>query len=346
MRLEEKTNALRPAVEAIEVTGDDVSRVIELWTGIPADKIEQSEYDKLAALEGELKKHIIGQDEAVRAVAEAVKRSRVGLTARRRPASFIFVGPTGVGKTELVKVLASELFDGVDPLIRLDMSEYMEKHTVARLIGSPPGYVGYDEAGQLTEKVRRRPYSVVLFDEIEKAHPDVLNILLQILDEGRVTDAQGRTVNFENTVICMTSNAGSSDKTGTAGFGRTAEDMSRERTLKALSDFLRPEFLGRVDEVIVFRPLSAESLRRIAALMLDEMRQPLADKGIELAYTDEALAAIAEKGGNGRSGARELRRIIRREVEDPLADRIIEAGSASRIKKVTIDAEKGELVLR
>ena len=346
MRLEEKTNALRPAVEAIEVTGDDVSRVIELWTGIPADKIEQSEYDKLAALEGELKKHIIGQDEAVRAVAEAVKRSRVGLTARRRPASFIFVGPTGVGKTELVKVLASELFDGVDPLIRLDMSEYMEKHTVARLIGSPPGYVGYDEAGQLTEKVRRRPYSVVLFDEIEKAHPDVFNILLQILDEGRVTDAQGRTVNFENTVICMTSNAGSSDKTGTAGFGRTAEDMSRERTLKALSDFLRPEFLGRVDEVIVFRPLSAESLRRIAALMLDEMRQPLADKGIELAYTDEALAAIAEKGGNGRSGARELRRIIRREVEDPLADRIIEAGSASRIKKVTIDAEKGELVLR
>ena len=346
MRLEEKTNALRPAVEAIEVTGDDVSRVIELWTGIPADKIEQSEYDKLAALEGELKKHIIGQDEAVRAVAEAVKRSRVGLTARRRPASFIFVGPTGVGKTELVKVLASELFDGVDPLIRLDMSEYMEKHTVARLIGSPPGYVGYDEAGQLTEKVRRRPYSVVLFDEIEKAHPDVLNILLQILDEGRVTDAQGRTVNFENTVICMTSNAGSSDKTGTAGFGRTAEDMSRERTLKALSDFLRPEFLGRVDEVIVFRPLSAESLRRIAALMLDEMRQPLVDKGIELAYTDEALAAIAEKGGNGRSGARELRRIIRREVEDPLADRIIEAGSASRIKKVTIDAEKGELVLR
>ncbi len=346
MRLEEKTNALRPAVEAIEVTGDDVSRVIELWTGIPADKIEQSEYDKLAALEGELKKHIIGQDEAVRAVAEAVKRSRVGLTARRRPASFIFVGPTGVGKTELVKVLASELFDGVDPLIRLDMSEYMEKHTVARLIGSPPGYVGYDEAGQLTEKVRRRPYSVVLFDEIEKAHPDVLNILLQILDEGRVTDAQGRTVNFENTVICMTSNAGSSDKTGTAGFGRTAEDMSRERTLKALSDFLRPEFLGRVDEVIVFRPLSAESLRRIAALMLDEMRQPLADKGIELAYTDEALAAIAEKGGNGRSGARELRRIIRREVEDSLADRIIEAGSASRIKKVTIDAEKGELVLR
>lgn len=346
MRLEEKTNALRPAVEAIEVTGDDVSRVIELWTGIPADKIEQSEYDKLAALEGELKKHIIGQDEAVRAVAEAVKRSRVGLTARRRPASFIFVGPTGVGKTELVKVLASELFDGVDPLIRLDMSEYMEKHTVARLIGSPPGYVGYDEAGQLTEKVRRRPYSVVLFDEIEKAHPDVLNILLQILDEGRVTDAQGRTVNFENTVICMTSNAGSSDRTGTAGFGRTAEDMSRERTLKALSDFLRPEFLGRVDEVIVFRPLSAESLRRIAALMLDEMRQPLADKGIELAYTDEALAAIAEKGGNGRSGARELRRIIRREVEDSLADRIIEAGSASRIKKVTIDAEKGELVLR
>ena len=346
MRLEEKTNALRPAVEAIEVTGDDVSRVIELWTGIPADKIEQSEYDKLAALEGELKKHIIGQDEAVRAVAEAVKRSRVGLTARRRPASFIFVGPTGVGKTELVKVLASELFDGVDPLIRLDMSEYMEKHTVARLIGSPPGYVGYDEAGQLTEKIRRRPYSVILFDEIEKAHPDVLNILLQILDEGRVTDAQGRTVNFENTVICMTSNAGSSDKTGTAGFGRTAEDMSRERTLKALSDFLRPEFLGRVDEVIVFRPLSAESLRRIAALMLDEMRQPLADKGIELAYTDEALAAIAEKGGNGRSGARELRRIIRREVEDPLADRIIEAGSASRIKKVTIDAEKGELVLR
>ncbi|MCH5348367.1 MAG: ATP-dependent Clp protease ATP-binding subunit, partial [Oscillospiraceae bacterium] len=267
-RLYNEKEQLEEKVENIYVTEADLSKVIELWTGIPASKVEESEYTKIANLEGVLKEHIIGQDEAVELVSKAIKRTRVQLSKRRRPASFIFVGPTGVGKTELVKVLASELFDGTEPLIRLDMTEYMEKHSVSRLIGSPPGYVGYDEAGQLTEKVRRKPYSVVLFDEIEKAHPDVMNILLQILDEGKVNDAQGRSVNFENTIIAMTSNAGSTDKGTGVGFNKTEGDISKEKAMKALSDFLRPEFLSRIDEIVVFSPLTMENYQQIAALML------------------------------------------------------------------------------
>ena len=285
-KLEADLPAKQAAASEIQVTMDDVAKVIELWTGIPAVKIRETEFAKLANLEGELKKKIIGQDEAVHLVAQAIKRSRADLSGRRRPASFIFVGPTGVGKTELVKQLANQLFDGPDPLIRLDMSEYMEKYAVSRMIGSPPGYVGYEEAGQLTEKVRRRPYSVVLFDEIEKAHPDVMNILLQILDEGKINDAQGRTVDFSNTVICMTSNAGSSDQsTSSLGFNKSEEQRSAEKTRKALAQFLRPEFLGRVDEVITFKPLSEETLQGIAALMLDEYKPGMGAKGI--AYRSE-----------------------------------------------------------
>ena len=295
-QLERELPAKQAAAGEIQVTMDDVAKVIELWTGIPAVKIRETEYAKLASLETELKKKIIGQDDAVHLVAQAVKRSRADLSGRRRPASFIFVGPTGVGKTELVKQLANQLFDGPDPLIRLDMSEYMEKYAVSRMIGSPPGYVGYEEAGQLTEKVRRRPYSVVLFDEIEKAHPDVMNILLQILDEGKINDAQGRTVDFSNTVICMTSNAGSSDQTtASLGFNRSEEERNEEKSRKALSQFLRPEFLGRVDEVITFKPLSEETLQGIAALMLDEYKPSMEAKGIAYSYTPAALAALVHK---------------------------------------------------
>ena len=319
----QQVQTLQEKVEAISVGMEDIAKVIELWTGIPASKVKETEYTKLVQLEDKLKEKVIGQDEAVHLVANAVKRSRADIAARRRPASFIFVGPTGVGKTELVKQLAMQLFDTVDPLIRLDMSEFMEKHAVSRLIGSPPGYVGYDEAGQLTEKVRRRPYSVVLFDEIEKAHPDVMNVLLQILDEGKINDAQGRTVSFENTVICMTSNAGSSDRVGETGFNKTAEQMSRDKSLKALREFLRPEFLSRVDEIITFRPLSAEDLRRVAALMLTEYKEPLAAKGIGLSWTQEALELLCEKAQGGKFGARDLRRVIRKEVEDRLAEKLI-----------------------
>ena len=280
-KLESELPAKQAAASQIQVTMEDVAKVVELWTGIPAVKIRETEYVKLAGLENQLKQKIIGQDEAVHLVAQAIKRSRADLSGRRRPASFIFVGPTGVGKTELVKQLANQLFDGPDPLIRLDMSEYMEKYAVSRMIGSPPGYVGYEEAGQLTEKVRRRPYSVVLFDEIEKAHPDVMNILLQILDEGKINDAQGRTVDFSNTVICMTSNAGSSDQsTGGLGFNKSEEQRSEEKTRKALAQFLRPEFLGRVDEVIAFKPLNQQTLEGIAALMLDEYKAGMKAKGI------------------------------------------------------------------
>ncbi len=339
---EARLKELEPAVSNLEVTTEDLSKVIELWTGIPANKIQKSEYKKVAGLEEAMKERIIGQDEAVHAVANAIKRTRVGLSKRRRPASFIFVGPTGVGKTELVKVLANELFDSVDPLIRLDMSEYMEKHTVARLIGSPPGYVGYDEAGQLTEKVRRRPYSVVLFDEIEKAHPDVMNILLQILDEGRVTDGQGRTVNFENTVICMTSNAGSGNNNNLAGFGTTLGEMGGERMLKSLSEFLRPEFLARVDEVVVFKPLAPDSMRKIASLMLEEMREPLLEKMILLRYDDAALDALAKLSDGGKFGARDLRRTIRREVEDKVAELLVARGE-NPPKAVVISAQDGKL---
>ncbi len=323
LRLEEEKKKLEEKVNNIYVTENDLSKVIELWTGIPATKIAESEYSKIANLEGALKEKIIGQNEAVSLVSKAIKRTRVQLSKRRRPASFIFVGPTGVGKTELVKVLASELFDGTEPLIRLDMTEYMEKHSVSRLIGSPPGYVGYDEAGQLTEKVRRKPYSVVLFDEIEKAHPDVMNLLLQILDEGKVNDAQGRSVNFENTIIAMTSNAGSTDKGTGVGFNKSEKDISKEKAMKALSDFLRPEFLSRIDEVIVFNPLTIEDYKQIAKLMIDEMKEPLAEKGIALEYTDEALAMIAEKSFGQKFGARDIRKVIRTDVEDKVAECII-----------------------
>lgn len=340
LRLEKEKNELAEKVENIYVTEADLSKVIELWTGIPASKVTESEYTKIANLENALKVHIIGQDKAVELVSKAIKRTRVQLSKRRRPASFIFVGPTGVGKTELVKVLASELFDGNEPLVRLDMTEYMEKHSVSRLIGSPPGYVGYDEAGQLTEKVRRKPYSVVLFDEIEKAHPDVMNILLQILDEGKVNDAQGRSVNFENTIIAMTSNAGSTDKGTGVGFNKTEGDISKEKAMKALSDFLRPEFLSRIDEVVVFDPLSMESYEQIAALMLDEMKEPLAEKGITLKYSKKALAAIAEKSHGKKFGARDIRKVIRTDIEDKIAELIINSAE-NPIAIIKIGEKKG-----
>ena len=345
-QLERELPAKQAAAGEIQVTMDDVAKVIELWTGIPAVKIRETEYAKLASLETELKKKIIGQDDAVHLVAQAVKRSRADLSGRRRPASFIFVGPTGVGKTELVKQLANQLFDGPDPLIRLDMSEYMEKYAVSRMIGSPPGYVGYEEAGQLTEKVRRRPYSVVLFDEIEKAHPDVMNILLQILDEGKITAAQGRTVDFSNTVICMTSNAGSSDQTtASLGFNRSEEERNEEKSRKALSQFLRPEFLGRVDEVITFKPLSEETLQGIAALMLDEYKPGMEAKGIAYSYTPAALAALVHKSQGGKFGARDLRRTIRKAVEDPAAEKIID-GTLVSGSTLIVDAENDEIVLK
>lgn len=305
------------------VTEEDIAKVIELWTGIPASRIRENELSKLADIDVELKKKIIGQDEAVDALSAAIKRSRVQISPRRRPASFIFVGPTGVGKTELVKVLSQQLFDTPETLIRLDMSEFMEKHSVSKIIGSPPGYVGYDEAGQVTEKVRRRPYSVLLFDEIEKAHPDVLNILLQILDEGRLTDAHGRSVNFENTVIVMTSNAGSERRENALGFGKQEDDMAREKAMKGLQEFLRPEFIARVDEVIVFHSLTAENYRAIADLMLSEYKEPLMEKAIRFTYDDSVCDYVAKKGANGNSGARDLRNFIRKNIEDKITAELI-----------------------
>ncbi len=342
IRLGEEKERLEEQVKNVYVTEADVSKVIELWTGIPAMKIMESEYTKIKGLEAELKKHIIGQDEAVELVSKAIKRTRVQLSKRRRPASFIFVGPTGVGKTELVKVLASELFDETDPLIRLDMTEYMEKHSVARLIGSPPGYVGYDEAGQLTEKVRRKPYCVVLFDEIEKAHPDVMNLLLQILDEGKVNDAQGRSINFENTIIAMTSNAGSTDKGTGLGFNKTEKYISKEKAMKALSDFLRPEFLSRIDEIVVFDPLTIENYEQIAALMLDEMKEPLAEKGISLKYSKKALSVIASKAFGKKFGARDIRKVIRTDIEDKIAELLIDR-SEDPIAVIKIGEKKGDI---
>ena len=344
LRLEEKVKEIEPEAMSAEVTVDHVARVVELWTGIPASKIKETDLQKVAGLAETLKKKVIGQDEAVDLVAAAIRRTRVQISPRRRPASFIFVGPTGVGKTELVKVLASELFDSADPLIRLDMSEYMEKHSVSKIVGSPPGYVGYDEAGQLTEKVRRKPYSVILFDEIEKAHPDVLNILLQILDEGRITDSHGRTVSFENTVIVMTSNAGSTTRSSALGFNRTADEAERSHVMAALGEFLRPEFLGRVDEIVLFRQLTEENYDVIAGLMLDEIKTSMDEKGILFGYDEEAARVIAKKSYGDKSGGRAIRRTIRREVEDKIAELLVErADQPPAMLKVT--AENGELKL-
>ena len=342
LRIQNRLKEVEETLKNVQVTEEDISKVIELWTGIPANKIAQTEYDKIKHLKEALSKRVIGQDEAVDKVAKAIKRTRVQLSKRRRPASFIFVGPTGVGKTELVKVLGEELFDATEPLIRVDMTEYMEKFSVSRLIGAPPGYVGYDEAGQLTEKVRRRPYSVVLFDEIEKAHPDVMNILLQILDEGRINDSQGRSVSFENTVIVMTSNAGSTDRDTGVGFNKTDSDIAKDKAMKALRDFLRPEFLGRIDEIVVFNPLTEENYAGIAGLMLDEMKSPLEEKHISLRYTDEALKTIAHKAYGQKLGARDIRRVIRNEVEDKIAELLIDKGEGA-VSAVAISADNGEI---
>ena len=319
-KIEELEKLPKPAV-----TVENLARIIELWTKIPASKIKAQEYEQIKGLSDRLKTHIVGQDEAVDAVSRAIRRSRVGISPKKRPVSFIFVGPTGVGKTELVKQLASDLFDNVDSLIRLDMSEYMEKHTVSKLIGSPPGYVGYDEAGQLTEKIRRRPYSVVLFDEIEKAHPDVLNVLLQVLDDGRITDAQGRVVNFENTIIVMTSNAGSEGSVGGMGFGRSDGDKVKEKTMKALQGFLRPEFLNRVDEIITFNHLTEENFLSIADIMLKELQESLLSRGLTLSWDDDLRRLLVKKAYSVTYGARNLRRTIQKELEDPISEAIIDS---------------------
>ena len=345
LQLQGQADSIKEEALGQKVTDEDLANVVELWTGIPASKIRESELQRVAGLEDALKKRIIGQDEAVKLVSAAVRRSRVQISKKRRPASFIFVGPTGVGKTELVKALSEELFDQQNPLIRLDMSEFMEKHTVARIIGAPPGYVGYDEAGQLTEKVRRRPYSVVLFDEIEKAHPDVMNILLQILDEGRITDAQGRVVSFESTVIVMTSNCGSEQRASSLGFNKTPSDIARERVMQSLSEFLRPEFLGRVDEIVIFNQLTEEDFVKIAALMLEELKEPLADKGITFRWEEDALRLLAHKAHGKQGGARDLRRLIRKEVEDRICSLLVE-----RYEKqpagISVAAEGDDIVLR
>ena len=323
MRLSARLDEISDACEAIVLTEENLADVIELWTGIPATNITANEYERIDALEERLKKRLVGQDEAVHAVAKAIKRNRAGISYKRKPVSFIFAGPTGVGKTELVKTLAADLFDSPETLIRLDMSEFMEKHSVSRIIGSPPGYVGYDDAGQLTEKIRRRPYSVVLFDEIEKAHPDVLNILLQILDDGRITDAHGKTVNFENAVIVMTTNAGSERRGGIVGFSSDSAKTDAERTERALSEFLRPEFINRVDEVITFRSLDKNDFGKIARIMLGQLADAIKEKGINLSFTDEAVAYIAEKSFSEKYGARNMHRYIQKNVEDPLAELLI-----------------------
>ena len=327
-----------------QLTMENLARIIELWTKIPASKIKAQEYQQIKGLADRLKSHIVGQDEAVDAVARAIRRNRVGISPKKRPVSFIFVGPTGVGKTELVKCLANDLFDSVDSLIRLDMSEYMEKHTVSKLIGSPPGYVGYDEAGQLTEKIRRRPYSVVLFDEIEKAHPDVLNMLLQVLDDGRITDSQGRTVNFENAIIVMTSNAGSEGSVGGLGFGRSENDQTREKTMKALRGFLRPEFINRVDEIITFNHLSKENFLGIADIMLKELSDSLAGRGLTLTWEESVREYLVEKAYSVTYGARNLRRTIQKELEDPISERIIDSFETP-ISQISVRIENGEILV-
>ena len=323
LQLAHRLEEIEPDLGRVEMTEENLAQVIEIWTGIPAANISENEFKRISGLEGRLKKRIIGQDQAVEAVARAIKRNRAGVSYKRKPVSFIFAGPTGVGKTELVKTLAADLFDSPETLIRLDMSEFMEKHSVSRIIGAPPGYVGHEDAGQLTEKIRRRPYSVVLFDEIEKAHPDVLNVLLQILDDGRITDARGKTVNFENTVLIMTTNAGSDRAGALAGFGTNEVQIEDARTEKALSRFLRPEFLNRVDEVITFRALTEADFVQIAAIMMGELKTALAEKGIKLSYSDEALALIAQESYSHKFGARNMRRYIQTHVEDALAEKII-----------------------
>ena len=327
------------------VTMENLARIIELWTKIPASKIKAQEYQQLRGLQERLKDHIVGQDQAVDAVARAIRRNRVGISPKKRPVSFIFVGPTGVGKTELVKCLANDMFDSVDALIRLDMSEYMEKHTVSKLIGSPPGYVGYDEAGQLTEKIRRKPYSVVLFDEIEKAHPDVLNVLLQVLDDGRITDAQGRVVNFENTIIVMTSNAGSEGRVGGMGFGRTAQDQVKEKTMKALSEFLRPEFINRVDEIISFNHLTEEDFLGIADIMLRELHDSLAGRGLAIAWDEALRQYLVKKAYSTVYGARNLRRTIQRDLEDPISEKIIDSFE-NPISSINISVENEQILIK
>ena len=343
LRLEAEQQGLEEK-EQPALTQEHLANVIELWTNIPASRIQEQEFQRLAQLEDRLKSHIIGQDEAVAAVAAAVRRGRVGISPKHKPVSFIFVGSTGVGKTELVKQLSADLFDTPESLIRLDMSEFMEKHAVSRIIGSPPGYVGYDEAGQLTEKIRRKPYSVVLFDEIEKAHPDVLNILLQILDDGRITDAHGRTVNFENTVIVMTTNAGSNTKVGSVGFGRTANEQGKDRALKALNDFLRPEFINRVDEIVYFNQLTEANFKGIAVLMLKELAGALADKGIAFSWDDSLLEYLVKKSYSAAYGARNLRRLIQKELEDSIAVRLIE-GYAHPISQLKAIAQEDKIQL-
>ena len=327
-----------------KLTADNIARVIELWTKIPAANIKEDEFARLAGLNDRLKSHIVGQDEAVDTVCAAIKRSRIGLQAKRKPVSFVFVGGSGVGKTELVKRLAEDLFDSPEALIRLDMSEFMEKFAVSRILGSPPGYVGYDEAGQLTEKIRRRPYSVVLFDEIEKAHPDVLNVLLQILDDGHITDAQGRTVNFENTVIIMTTNAGSNTKTSSLGFGSTITEMNREKSLKALNEFLRPEFINRVDEIICFNSLTEENLRSISEIMLGEVTAAMAEKGITFRYTEDVPDYLVKKGYSVTYGARNLRRLIQKEIEDAVATEMIDHRKGN-VSQVTVSVAEEKVVV-
>ena len=343
MRLQEELAELEKK-GVPQVTMENIARVIEMWTKIPASKIKEEEFKRLAELDVRLKQHIVGQDEAVDAVSAAIRRSRVGISPKHKPVSFIFVGSTGVGKTELVKQLADDLFDSPNSLIRLDMSEFMEKHSVSRLVGSPPGYVGYDEAGQLTEKIRRKPYSVVLFDEIEKAHPDVLNILLQILDDGEVTDAHGRKVNFENTVIVMTSNAGSGKAAGAVGFGRSADDQDKERVMKALQEFLRPEFINRVDEIVYFHQLTEENFRGIAGIMLEELKAALEEKGYHFTYDDALVDYLVKKSYSAAYGARNLRRCIQKDVEDPMAARIIESYETP-ITQIKATAENGAVEL-
>ena len=343
MKLEQELDELKKA-PVPELTVDNLARIIELWTKIPASSIREDEFERLAKLDERLKAHVVGQDEVIDTLCAAIKRSRVGLKVKRKPVSFIFVGGTGVGKTELVKRLAADLFDLPESLIRLDMSEFMEKFAVSRIIGSPPGYVGYDEAGQLTEKIRRKPYSVVLFDEIEKAHPDVMNILLQILDDGRITDAQGRTVNFENTVIIMTTNAGSNTKTGSVGFGGTLGDMTKERTMKALNEFLRPEFINRVDEVLCFNQLTEDNFRSIAALMLTDVRDVLAERNYTLTWDDSVIDHLVKEGYSAAYGARNLRRIIQKQVEDVIAGKMIEL-RGHNIAAIALSAADGKITV-